>query len=672
MARRFRPALLAALTAVAAVAPLVAAADAGLSLPPDAVEPNTGDERCAGDANGDAPGTGHVELYLSEGGDPETNLDTNLDGAVPILNGAVPILRFGDLSDTHIIDDDGPDLANGTVTEVVLDPAIGNTSATFLNEEFTDEVLDGMFHTLNACHETVPLALTITTGDITDTNWLNVVRRVIDNVDGVANQPTAFEAACGYLVHDDTEDPRGLDGSDCPIPAELMAIPTGRLIADAQQPSGGGTVGPDVEGDATYQLNTTRALRQALESAATAAANGSSNIAAGLPPALQDSGNEGLGMPFYAAFGNHDAIVKGTVTYQAPMGPALATFGRYFLQSKREFINEWLFSGGEEGFGFGNVEGGRLGDNDDQNDGWYSFLVPLAVGADGAVGAASTASLASMARFIVLDTTWSGVDGDMAAAVAPVPGVDGGEVTNPTGLEAGYVSQDQFDWLTAELTAAEAAGEPVFVFSHHPDRTFIEEQYSADLSRIEVRAEQIDRLLGRDGSTVVAWIAGHTHANRVNPCRTDSCLLNGRDLATDGSIEHGFWRFETASLIDWPQEGRIVELFDLDDLDADGLDDETGAPSPMDRLALRLTMISPDQGSHDAVVGRARTLSGYEAMCTVSAMAGGPLPSANPATPETLAANLLAGDFCPATGAVTVGSGTPAGSLADRDVVLAP
>jgi hypothetical protein len=604
-----RTALFAAAVVVAALAPLAARGDQ-VSLPEDAVAPN-GLDRCDGSAE-------HQPLSLS--------------GQAPALAAdATPVLRFVQLSDSHVIDDDGPDVANGTPTEVVLDPAIGNTSATFLNEELTDEVLNAMIATINECQAlTGDLSLTITTGDITDTNWLNVTRRVIDNIDGTSGQDTAFEASCGYTTVDANGQPKLGDALGCPIPAELLAIPTGKLVPDADAQS------PDPENDPTYQFGTTRTLRQALESAATAAANGSHTIAAGLPPALRcdsevDAGcaNRELAVPYLAVFGNHDVSVKGTVTYQKPFGPPLTAYGRYFFESKREFINEWFASrGGDTGHGFG-YAGDRLTDGDDRNDGWYSVPVPLANGA--------------LARFIVLDTTFDGVHqavhGDGATRDQTEGLVAGNEATDPRGLEAGFMTHAQYEWLAGELAAAATSGEPVLAFSHHPDRSFVERQYPwAD---VETTAVALDELLGQathggQPSTVVAHIAGHTHANRVNPCRPGDCPIGDGDPA-EAAIERGFWRFETASLINWPQEGRIVELFDLGG----------------GQYALRLTMISPDQ--NDSAAARSRALSGYEEMCSVNAMM----------SHQTT-------DFCPNRGGVTVGAAHPAGSLQDRDVVLQP
>jgi metallophosphoesterase (TIGR03767 family) len=48
---------------------------------------------------------------------------------------------------------------------------------------------------------------------------------------------------------------------------------------------------------------------------------------------------------------------------------------------------------------------------------------------------------------------------------------------------------------------------------------------------------------------VVLWLNGHIHANRITP----------RAGVYDG---HGFWEVTTSSLVDWPCQARVVELFE--------------------------------------------------------------------------------------------------------------
>ena len=47
---------------------------------------------------------------------------------------------------------------------------------------------------------------------------------------------------------------------------------------------------------------------------------------------------------------------------------------------------------------------------------------------------------------------------------------------------------------------------------------------------------------------MIAYVAGHTHANR-------SRFFRGRH-------GHGFWQINTASHIDWPEQARLIEIMD--------------------------------------------------------------------------------------------------------------
>jgi hypothetical protein len=67
-----------------------------------------------------------------------------------------------------------------------------------------------------------------------------------------------------------------------------------------------------------------------------------------------------------------------------------------------------------------------------------------------------------------------------------------------------------------------------------------------------VAADELPALLHRFGN-VVLWLNGHIHTNRVRP-RPDP-----------GGGTGGFWEVTTASLVDWPCQGRLVEIFDAGD-----------------------------------------------------------------------------------------------------------
>jgi hypothetical protein len=150
-------------------------------------------------------------------------VDQSLSGSTPGLTGLTPMLRFANLSDSHILDDEASPAITGNYLDPALEPAIANNSAQRLQEEYTDEVLNAMVKTINACHDDNKLSLMIATGDLTDNMTLNETRRYIDNLDGVKWQDTAYEQHCGYTTHDSNGNP---PGSWWPTPRPPHPTPT--------------------------------------------------------------------------------------------------------------------------------------------------------------------------------------------------------------------------------------------------------------------------------------------------------------------------------------------------------------------------------------------------------------------------------------------------------------
>lgn len=562
-----------------------------------------------------------------------------------------PIFRFVNLSDTHILDDEASAIFTGNYLEAILEPGIGNGSAQRLQEEYTDEVLDAMEATINACDAQNPLELMIATGDLTDNATLNETRRYIDNLDGVSDQLTAFEANCGYATVDSNEHQK-LGAPVCPVESQAATkVFTGRMVADSQAPA------PDhktsecsvIAGcDPSYQFTPTRSARQIAETYVASQAGLSHHIAPGLPPTLRcdagtgSCGNSKLAVPHYAVFGNHDGYVRGTVTFQQAFQAGPAVFGRYFLESQREFINEFFYTQalpGPVGHGFGHA-GARLLDSNDRNDGYYAW--------DAAGG---------KVRMIVINTITDGVRDELhrgGQTTSQTGGhVNGNEATSPSALETGSMSTEQFAWLQGELFKAK---KPVLVFSHHPDKSWVERSSTKQFPLYPYKkAHELNELLGTYGN-VVAHIAGHTHENDIRPCRTgpSGCLIGEENSGPQPNVANGFWRIETASLVDFPQEGRIVEMFEL-------------GPG---KYALKLTMIRPDP--HDPVADLSRKLSIAEAQCEMSQTLGGslhkgPYDQARLNTMRNNGEAAIRGKFC-YPGSEFVKAGAPV----DRNTILFP
>lgn len=544
------------------------------------------------------------------------------------------IMRFVNVSDTHITDDEASTVMNGSWLETLLEPAIGNGSAQRLQEEYTDEVLDALETTINECNQEQALELMIATGDLTDNMTLNELRRYIDNLDGTSGAPTAFEGNCGYRTRDPLGRPRA--GLACTQEMkQAVELMTGRLVPDAP------TTEPDPE-SAAYQFTPTRSAIQIVDTYAQSQINGSHHVAPGLPEQLRcsyaESGcaNSRLEVPHYAVFGNHDGSVRGTLTMQRPFNAGTAAFGRYFLESQREFINEWFATTqapGPVGHGFNHVDPSRFTDQNDRNDGYYAF----------------DAGLNGSVKMIVLNTIFDGVrselhrDGQTSTQTQGL--VAGNEVTPaPATSEQGFMDQAQYDWLQGQLQQAQGADQAILVFSHHPDRSFSYAQYGSKL------AEELNRLLG-SYPNVVAHIAGHTHENIINKCAPNNCLLKGSQLS---GIQHGFWRIETSSLIDFPQESRIIELYRL----------------PSGEFAIRSTMITADR--HDAVSDLSYRLSVAEADCKTSHLVGGPLWSGPYDRARLEKALYNAGEAAQRSKFCLEGIDKSAGDPDDRDTLMLP
>jgi len=142
----------------------------------------------------------------------------------------------------------------------------------------------------------------------------------------------------------------------------------------------------------------------------------------------------------------------------------------------------------------------------------------------------------------------------------------------------GCIDEDQVGWLERRL--AEARDRPVVITSHHSLDTMGNKRRAGGSRYID--AGQVIELVHAAGN-VVLWLSGHIHANGIRP-RPDR-RGNGR----------GFWEVTTSSLVDWPCQARLVELFDAGDglvaiactmVDHDGPTDPEGAVEPAQMAAL--------------------------------------------------------------------------------------
>lgn len=136
---------------------------------------------------------------------------------------------------------------------------------------------------------------------------------------------------------------------------------------------------------------------------------------------------------------------------------------------------------------------------------------------------------------------------------------------SPDGSTRGVLDREQASWLVEQLTAASSSyrdddGETVtadvqdrlvVLFSHHPLRSFEDDATTADDGGESLARSEIFSILSRFPNLVL-WLNGHEHRHRVEA-----------HPGPDGS--GGIWEITTASLIDFPQQSRVIELVDNTD-----------------------------------------------------------------------------------------------------------
>ena len=137
----------------------------------------------------------------------------------------------------------------------------------------------------------------------------------------------------------------------------------------------------------------------------------------------------------------------------------------------------------------------------------------------------------------------------------------------PAGGADGCIGADQIRWLERRLEEVHSKFQSrhglgvttshrdrlVVILSHHGlDSLSNQRARPGAEGSAYVAADDLPALLHRFGN-VVLWLNGHIHANRVRP-RPDPRGVTG-----------GFWEVTTASLVDWPCQGRLVEVVDSGD-----------------------------------------------------------------------------------------------------------
>jgi metallophosphoesterase (TIGR03767 family) len=305
-------------------------------------------------------------------------------------------------------------------------------------------------------------------------------------------------------------------------------------------------------------------------------------------PGLMDRAQQaftasGLKVPSYVAFGNHDALVQGNAAANAafeqvatgclkPMGPVsnpenasallssllnpvnlLASFltspqntilvpgdpNRRFV-SKKQYKDIFKAGSQADGHGFKLIDAAQE------------------TASKGAAGYYAWSPTPGM-RFVALDTV-----------------AEAGTILTPSGASTsdGNIDNPQFQWLRGQLQAATGADQLVVLFSHHapeslvadiPDEVAppctVNDSHGHDINPgcdldprlsfpIHLEADLVALL--HEYPNAIAWVAGHSHDNVVNAFPSPSG-------------PGGFWSIRVAAEADWPQQSRLLEVFDNHD-----------------------------------------------------------------------------------------------------------
>lgn len=472
-----------------------------------------------------APG---FDQLTTGAGEPYMVREDGFGAAQPGREGRrTSIAYFGQLSDFQLADEESPARVE------FLDPLGSPVEAAYRPWEALEPFIDdAMIRQVDSFSGASPIAsgdgsrapmnFAIDTGDSADSQQLNETEWVRTLLEG------------GTLDPNSGIDPSGYSHPLCPP----VGVPG---AAEAAGYTGVQDYGDYAEGLNPYFYDP----------------NEPRGAAAGWPeyPGLMDRAQEpfeaaGLDVPSYVAFGNHDGLVQGNqaadaATEEVATGCTKTMEGvptlvppdpaRQYV-SKAQFKQVFEEGSQPDGHGFGDVDPAQEAASDGAA-GYYSFVPVPGL------------------RMIALDTVCEG------------------GVTGP--CADGNVDDPQYRWLEGVLQEATAADQLVVIFSHHaipsltanvpdeaappctgPDAHGHDANPGCDVdprlsTPIHLGPEMVE-LLHRFPD-VIAWVAGHSHVNDVTPYPDPSG--NG----------HGFWSIRVAAEADWPQQARLLQIFDNHD-----------------------------------------------------------------------------------------------------------
>lgn len=229
----------------------------------------------------------------------------------------------------------------------------------------------------------------------------------------------------------------------------------------------------------------------------------------------------GIDLPVISVHGNHDALIQGTIPPRTANDSVLLSSEHVISLGRVPHLNDLL-----------------------------TAVAPIGPAALPPLSDARTAPvLARSDRRYLRPSEFARTTGQLARySIDRIGGIHVIvlDTVNPHGGWQGSLDAQQFEWLTETLSALES--ELTVITSHHPSFSMTNDYAPSGRPRI-LGSEVLQLLLSHPN--VIAWLAGHVHANHIVKHASES--------------GHVLWEITTASLIDWPQQARIVEFIDCGD-----------------------------------------------------------------------------------------------------------
>jgi len=521
-----------------------------------------------------------------------------------------PLLFFGQLTDTHVVDEESPLRVEftdkyGLIFTSAYRPQEG------LSAHVANEMVAQMRNTTSPVSGR-PIELVMTTGDNTDNSQCNETRWMIDVLDGdtTVNPDSGVHGDAAFTREDlclqPASPPAAPPLSTCDTEADGLYDGV-RGGGEYYEPDRSPNPGADSEDGPGYSPEQSENEREA-----------GRRTAVRDFPGLFERMNEPFratgfrDVPWFGIFGNHDGLIQGN----QPRNPVFESLAVSCTKVT--------------GIPSGDLESARS--QDDLERAFASVLAGMQQAAKTGDPGLTTVVPPDPRRrplrkseYIAEHFNTSGLpaghgftpanvaSGQGNYAFAPKPGLRFIvlDTISEHGLEEGNLDDAQFRWLHRELLAADQAKELAVIFAHHslgtmgqpPASPFAPGDTGGDLSPVvhfgegprnsgvvlpcaisdpllEPTPDETLRCLLLRHRSVVGFVNGHEHANRVTAYE--------RRPGT-GPAEGGFWELNTASHIDWPQQSRVLDLVDNHDgtisivstiLDHAAPPNPGGAPAP--------------------------------------------------------------------------------------------